>query len=191
MKEIKLPDEFLTIIEVLKSTYTSPNFLPDTGAVVAWWHMLRDIDTKTLQAAVYKYSMINKFPPTVAELREIAAAIKYGDAPDWGQGWENTLQAIRKYGYYNETAALNSLDEITRKTVKRLGWKELCMSENAMADRANFRDIFKQLAQREKESVQLPEGLTALIEGIKEKRVLEEEVQSNDSTRLFGTNKNS
>ena len=49
---------------------------------------------------------------------------------------------------YNEKDALASLDYLTRQTVKRLGYHELCVSENMMQDRANFRMIFEQLSER-------------------------------------------
>ena len=51
------------------------------------------------------------------------------------------------------------MDEITRACVKRLGWKELCMSENPVADRANFRMIYEQIQQQKKETTALPAGL--------------------------------
>jgi vacuolar-type H+-ATPase subunit E/Vma4 len=58
-----------------------------------------------------------------------------------------------------EPEALQSLDEITRKCVKRLGFQNLCTSENITADRANFRMIYEQESQRTKANNQLPAQL--------------------------------
>ena len=56
------------------------------------------------------------------------------------------------------------MDEITQECVRRLGFTELCMSENPNVDRANFRMIYEQVSSRKKEELQLPIGLQ---EGIK------------------------
>ena len=81
----------------------------------------------------------------------------------WSDGWEEVLRAISKYGMYSETEALQSMSELTRKAVKRLGFKSICISENIMADRANFRMIFEQLSDRESTAQQLPADLQNLI----------------------------
>lgn len=48
------------------------------------------------------------------------------------------------------------MDAITRECVKRLGWKDLCMSENQTADRANFRMIYEQVQRKKVEAAALP-----------------------------------
>ena len=78
---------------------------------------------------------------------------------DWGEAWESVLMAIRKFGYMQEEEALESMDDVTRKCVKRIGFNNICMSENITADRANFRMIYEQEATRQKASNQLPIGV--------------------------------
>ena len=73
---------------------------------------------------------------------------------------------MRLYGSYRLQEALDSMDDLTRKAVKRLGFKELCMSENIAVDRANFRMVFEQLANREYETEKLPLSLQNSIEDI-------------------------
>ena len=68
---------------------------------------------------------------------------------------------------YNEAEALESMDEITRQAVKRLGFKNLCLSESQMTDRANFRMIYEQVAERKKKEAQLPESLRLELNKIK------------------------
>ena len=160
-------EDFKVVVKVLKSTYTGPNFLPDADAVKAWYYMLKDINFEVLKAAAYKYAMTNKFPPTVADLREMALSVTNGDIPLWSDGWETVQKAIRKYGSYNPGAAFDMMDSLTEATVRRLGWNELCMSENPVADRANFRVIYEQLADRKHKEDKLPAGLTQLIENMR------------------------
>lgn len=89
-----------------------------------------------------------------------------GTTPDWGNGWEQVENAIKIYGSYRQAEALESMDEITRDTVKRLGFYNLCMSENQTADRANFRMIYEQIAERKKRDKQIPESLRLTIQNM-------------------------
>ena len=102
------------------------------------------------ELALRKWVNTNKWSPSIAELREMAVDIQYGESLTWGESWERAVGAIRKYGSYRPKEALESLDPITRKCVESLGYRELCMSENVMADRANFRMIFETVSNREK-----------------------------------------
>ena len=100
-----------------------------------------------------------------------------GEKPLWSDGWEQVQTAIRKYGSYNIPAAMESFDDVTRQTVKRLGFMELCMSKNPMQDRANFRMIFEQIAERKEKAQQLPASLTELIGEIQRKGIEHDEIK--------------
>ena len=50
---------------------------------------------------------------------------------------------------------MDSLDPLTRKCVESMGYMELCMSENIMADRAHYQRIFETLSKREQVNKQL------------------------------------
>lgn len=159
-------EEWKTLAKGMRALYTQQNFLPDGESVRTWYMMVRDLPYEAANAAIQKYAATNRFPPTVADIRAQAAEITSGRQSGWGEGWEKTMKAIRKYGYTNPEGALASLDETTRKTVERLGWMELCISENAMADRANFRVIYEQEQVRAKENAALPAGLKTQIAGL-------------------------
>lgn len=155
-------NEFKVLVKGMKAVYTSPNFLPDADSVKIWYRLLGDMSYELANIAIQRHVATNKFPPTVAEIRQ--AAVQTMDAPqNWADGWEQFRRAVGKYGYYQQEAALASMDEITRKAVKRLGWKELCTSENIMQDRANFRMIYEQEMQHKKEIAVLPAALQKQI----------------------------
>ncbi len=156
-------EQFKILCKGMKAVYTQANFLPDADAFNIWFALLGDMDYAVLNAAIQKYMLTNKFPPTIADLREIATNISIGEIPDWGEGWEKVLQAIRRFGFYRETEALETMDELTRTCVKRLGWRNLCMSENNNHDRANFRMIYEQLSERTKKENVLPVSLNNKI----------------------------
>jgi hypothetical protein len=59
---------------------------------------------------------------------------------------------------YNVKAAMDSFTPLTRQAVERLGFRNICVSENPMAERANFRQCYEILAKREqtRQQVALP-----------------------------------
>lgn len=156
-------EQFKILCKGMKAVYTQETFLPDADAFNIWFSLLGDLDYPVLNAAIQKYMLTNKFPPTIADLRELATIIRMGDLPEWGEGWEKVLKAIRFYGYMRETEALQTMDEITQTCVKRLGWRNLCMSENNNQDRANFRMIYEQLSERTKKENTIPISLNNTI----------------------------
>lgn len=162
-------NEFSNLAKALKTFYPRDNMLPNMEAMELWYRELSDIPYTVAEAALRKYVSTNKFSPTIADIREMAVTVSAGEKQLWSDGWDQTLKAIRKYGSYNPAAAMESLDDITRQTVQRLGYMELCRSENIMADRANFRMIFEQIADRKHKAQQLPVQLTNLIEAVREK----------------------
>ena len=87
------------------------------------------------------------------------------------------MSAISKYGQYREAEALDSMTPITRLVVKRIGYKELCRSEDITLDRANYRKIYEQVSGNEYERAALPVSLQKQIASIGALPMLEEEVR--------------
>lgn len=152
-------EEWKTLAKGMRALYTSQNFLPDGESVKTWYMMVRDLPYEAANAAIQKYAATNRFPPTVADIRDQAAEMTSGRQDDWGEAWKQVMGAVRKHGYMDQEGALASLGSLARRTVERLGWKELCASENAMADRANFRMVYEQLQQEGRKDAQLPPGI--------------------------------
>ena len=115
----------------------------------------------------------SRFQYTIADIRETAASITLGELPEWGEAWQEVTLAIKRFGSYRAGEALKSLSPLTKKAVERLGYIQLCASENIAADRANFRMIYESLAEREKKQAQLPEGLKQLIGQMQQEKLLE------------------
>ena len=151
-------EEFKKLVKGMKAVYTSQSFLPDAESIKIWYQLLKDMPYEIANVSIQKHMATNKFPPTVAEIRSGAAEIT-DKSHDWSDGWESFRKAVGRFGYYRREEAFASMDEITRKVVKRLGWKELCMSENIMQDRANFRMVYEQEQSRATERAMLPEAL--------------------------------
>lgn len=152
-------EQFLNMMNGLRAAYPRFKVADSAEGMRMWEAMLSDIPYEQLSKAVQKHISTSKYPPSIADIRELAT---HETPSDWGQGWELTLRLIRRHGSYGEQEALEELkqkDIRAYKTVKRMSFKELCFSENITADRANFRMIYEQVKEQDKYNQQLPERL--------------------------------
>lgn len=163
--------EFATFAAALKTYYPKENLLPNSQAMELWFRQLEDIPYDLAEMALNKWVATNKWSPTIADIREQAASVVSGEKPLWSDGWEEVVRAIKNYGSYGQKEAMESMSDITRMAVRRMGYIDLCRSENPVADRANFRMIFEQIAEREQKQNQLPVSLKNLIEEAKRKGI--------------------
>lgn len=158
--------EFGLFASAIRTYYPKENILPNQQAMELWYRELQDIPYAVAEAGLRQWVSTNKWSPSIAEIREITSQVQHGSIPDWGEGWEQVLLAIRRYGTYRIPDAMESFDPITRRCVERLGFRNICLSENINHDRANFRMIYEQLSEREKKEKQLALPLQQLIQGL-------------------------
>lgn len=158
--------EFATLAMAIRTYYPKENILPNKESMQLWFRELQDIPFKVAEAALRKWVSTNKWSPSIAEIREMSATIKNGDIPDWVEGWEEVQKAIRKHGMYDIKGAMDSFSPLTRQTVERLGFRNICVSENPMSERANFRQCYEILANRERTRQQVALPLQDVIKQI-------------------------
>lgn len=159
--------EFAIFASALRTYYPKEGLLPNNEAMELWFRQLQDIPYKVAEIALNKWVATNKWSPTIADIREATAEITGGGIADWGKGWEQVLKAIRQFGMYRAGEAMASFDDLTRATVERLGFRDICLSENISADRANFRMVYEQLAERKKKEAQIPPSILLLMQETK------------------------
>ena len=155
--------EFATLVLAMQAMY-GDEFIGTEKAMDVWFALLHDLDYQILSKALQKHMLTNKFKPTVAELREIYADLICPVVSDWSEGWEKVSRAIGHYGMYRAEEALASFDDVTRETVKRLGFQNICLSENIVADRARFAEIYQAIQQRKRIAVNIGSVLPDLQE---------------------------
>ena len=159
--------EVIALMGILYEAY--PRFYPDKSKVAImataklWTGFLEDVSAETAVLALQRLIATCKFPPTIAEMRESLSLVKDEPVPDSGEAWGEVNAAIREYGFYRPEEAFASMREPVRMAAQRMGWRELCMSENDMADRAHFLRIYENIKTRMETDRQLPERLKTLI----------------------------
>ena len=163
--------EFATWAMALKTYYPRDQLLPNPPAMELWFKQLSDIPYKVAELALNKWVATQKWPPTIADIREMAAGITHGESLTWGESWEQAMTAVRRFGSYNQRAALDSLDPLTRKCVESIGFMQLCISENIMVERAHYQKIFETLSKRQLTEQRLPLMLQDAIKQVQIKGI--------------------
>ena len=161
-------EEFAVFVSAMRTYYGRENLLPNSQAMELWYRQLEDIPAKVAEASLNKWVALNKWSPSIADIRTIAAEITVGEAMDWAEAWANVLKAVKLYGYNRQKEAMDYLDDLTREAVRRVGWHDICMSENIGIERAAFRDTYNNLSQRRAKEAVLPPSVRNLIAGIRE-----------------------
>lgn len=162
-------NEFGVWVMALQTYYERFNLLRTPQAIELWYRELNYIPADVLTAALRKWVNIpdkGQFPPSIAELKTLVNEVVSGPLPDWGSGWAEVRKAIGRWGIMQREQALESMSETTRKTVERIGWDSICMSENADVIRAQFRQVYEIMARREAEDRNLSPELKAVIQHI-------------------------
>lgn len=172
--------EFGLFASAIRTYYPREQILPNKEAMELWFRELQDIPFPVAEAALRKWVSTNKWSPSIADIRELSANVQNGDIPDWGEGWEEVLQAIKRHGMYNVQGAMDSFSPLTRKTVERLGFRNICISENPMAERSNFRQCYEILAKREQARQQVALPLQDTIKQLQSGFAMIEEGERND-----------
>lgn len=150
-------NEILKALTVLASAY--PRYeLPD-ATIKIYQRLLADLDFDLLKAATLQCATTNTFFPSVAEIRAAAVELKAmaEGIPSDIEAWSQVIEQIRKVGSRDVPEFSHPL---VAQVVKQMGWINLCMSENQVADRARFLEAYSQTQKSTRRRAQmLPEVL--------------------------------
>lgn len=134
-----------------------PTFELTEDRVTIYVKLLADLEDDALTAATQQHIATNKFPPSVAELREACAALTRPALPSWADAWDEVLTTIRAVGYIGQPLFSHPL--IAQAVQGMGGWQTMCQMEitETATWRAQFRDVFNAYAGRaERDAALLP-----------------------------------
>ena len=160
-------DAVRAMLLMLESTYSQKGFSVSdkdksmqTAIINTWTDALADINDDLAYTAVTSWIATEPWPPTPSDIRSRAIP---DNAPSALDAWAEVTRAISKYGYTNESDALASMSERTARVVRAIGYRNLCVSENVMADRAHFVKLYDADSARKRQQELIP---TAVAEKI-------------------------
>jgi hypothetical protein len=138
--------EVLALLNNISEAF--PSFELTPGRINLYADMLSDLDTDALKAAVKQHIATAKWPPTVAELREMCLTLTRPALPAWTDAWAELLSEIKRVGHWGEPRFSHDL---IKQAVEGLGdWQTICAMEisETATWRAQFRQSFEGYAHR-------------------------------------------
>jgi hypothetical protein len=125
--------------------------------VDAYAALLADLDYARCNAAVRVLLQSKNWIPAVADIRKVVLELERGPVRPAGEAWGEVLKAIGRYGAYRTPGVDFQLsDPEVLRCVRSLGWKELCLSDNQIADRARFIELYGTVSAQERREQQAP-----------------------------------
>lgn len=164
--------EFMVIVKGLKSVYSDPKFLEGKDAIEVWYDLLCDLPYSVLSAATQKYMMQEKFPPTIAGLREKAAEITAPVHEDMSEleAWSLVRKALGNSAY-NAEAEFDKLPELCQKAVGNpANLREMALMDidtvNSV-EQSHFIRNYRTALDRKRTDAQISPDVRRLIAGLR------------------------
>jgi len=156
-------DEFKKFFKYITSVTTDNN--PSAERTQVYWDLLNDIPFDVVMVAAKKViaTLENPFLPMPAVFRSMALNVTGQITPAAPEAYAEVLRAIRNFGSYRETEAIESLSPLVKKAVQAIGWKDLCLSEEPDVIRGQFRMAYEALERRETMDAKTPQSLKDII----------------------------
>ena len=149
--------ETRNILKIIMAAYPK-QFAMNEITPELWHSLLQDLSFDVIQAAVKKYILQEKFPPTITEIRDKAQSILNKDMLlDGTLAWDIVLSAVRKYGYTRGQDAIQTLPSPIQQVVRAIGWQRLCGSTQPDVIRGQFFKMFDRVQQTHRDQEVLPQ----------------------------------
>lgn len=130
------------------------------GLTVSWVQELADVDEPAGKRALSRLLRSSRFLPTIAEFREACVdGGAGGGRKNGGQAWGEIVALIRRYGSHRVPGRdFQIADPLVEQVIRAMHWPELCVSENAVADRARCIELYDQLATAARKEAAIAPG---------------------------------
>jgi hypothetical protein len=167
------------LIAIIVTAYPNSDKYKDkesvNNAVSLWADFFADDDERIVALAVKKHIATSKWPPAIAEIREIMTEITHPDLIPPDEAWEavNKLMHTHPERLYNPTTAY--LPRAIAEAVDAVGYGTLWTLHCAAArgrdnkaglDRVAFIQAYEPKYQRARELAQLPPGIRQNIQAV-------------------------
>lgn len=159
-------DEFAKFADAIKTYFPRDNVLPTNKSMDLWFDMLKDLDYEIAHASLKKYVSLNRFPPTISDIREQYNEFIYPIELNEMEAWSLVSKAIRNGGY-NSSEEFSKLPPIVQKAVgssNQIRIWALDENYNESVIMSNFQRSYKIELEREKEIQKIPINIRKLID---------------------------
>lgn len=171
--------ETISLFGILIAAYPNfDKFKDDSqveGMVNMWASLFADDDSAIVGLAVKKHIMTNKWPPSIAEIREIMADITHPDLIPPDQAWAAVSDLLYAVGEYNHGDAHRNLPPLIAQTVDAIGWHTLYQLHRGSyggnkdgMDRVAFMDLYRPAYERARQDACCSASLLGSINTVKQ-----------------------
>lgn len=167
--------EFGKLAAAIKTYYPKENMLPSNEAMELWYDALKDLDYKYAEQGLRKYVMSNKFPPSIADIRECSLDFERPQELNEMEAWSLVSKALRN-GYYGAEEEFAKLPPIVQKAVGQPSqlrtWATDEEYDEAVVS-SNFMRSYRVELARAQQISKLPYGMQTAIGKVNENRGIE------------------
>lgn len=168
-------EEFGTLAKGMKAVYPQPTFLPDKDAFDIWYELLKDIPYEIASTAIQKHMVSNKFPPTIAEIREnVASIIPHEREISELEAWNIVYKAIGKSNYYADEEFENfpeSIKAAVGNPANLREWAQMDLDTVRSVEQSHFIRCYRSALERKKQDAKLPEHIKIAIRNSEQKLI--------------------
>lgn len=165
------------LVAIIVTAYPNSDKFKDADSVAAtvnlWASMFADDPSGIVGLAVQKHIATSKWPPSIAEIREIIAQLTTPDLIPPDQAWLAVSDLMGTIGRYNHGDLQRQLPPLVARAVEAIGWGNLCEMHSSYCsggrpgmDRLAFMDQYKPMYEREKERAMLPKAIAEKADAI-------------------------
>lgn len=158
-------EEFRILVKGMRAVYSDPKFIADKDAFDIWYSMLNDLPYDVASMAVQTYMMTEKFPPTIADIRNQCVKNQNRDEMSEAECWAIVSKAIRDSAYH----AQEHFDSFPEDIKKAIGSADVLRSwgmdcdYNELVAQSQFYKCLKEVRKRKEEIKALPTRLQELL----------------------------
>lgn len=127
-----------------------------------WQIMLSDVPFDVAQAAVQAVASTSQFTPSIADIRTWHMSFRGEQTMDADEAWGLVKKAVQQFGHSQMIKARDSMPIEVWRMVERIGWRDLCMSEEPGVERGQFMKMWGLHQKREQEKAVLPPAVKAI-----------------------------
>lgn len=181
-------EQFKVLVKAMKAVYAQPTFIPDQDAFNVWFTLLGDLPYKQAELAVQKHMATEKFPPTIADIREKAEQITSVKETEMSEleAWAIVRKAIGRSNYYAEEE-FEKLPEACKMAVGNPSnlreWAMMDSDQVGTVEQSHFVRNYRTAMQRIKEDRRMPEKVRTAIAEVKKQQMQIEDRQEKPKSR--------
>lgn len=147
-------NEFGILVKAMRTYFPKDTILETKESIELWYEELKDLDYQMATTELRKYVALNKFPPTITDIRRCLIDFAESTELNKTQAWElviNTILEVEKGGL--ATKRFEKLPSLIQAAIGgRIQFLELIDNKNGRGiARSNFIKAYEKLIEKDKE----------------------------------------